>query len=296
MKNKKILARIFALTMTVALVFALSIPCFADTPDNQYQSVLSAFNNYLPSSMNNHIYQEFLSVYGEGVFSYDVLVSGTVTKNTVDTGIAALRIYSGSFLCQGFGYVKVLGNDAQTFVLPIDTSALLTFAFVDGEETLVAIQIESQGAFTVTLFYSLTHDSSDSSIMLTLAEVRINNATIRADLIEELQIGFVSNDPNLKTMNTIPLVLFGDSTVAHPKEFYEGYTFPRIEGVIPPLRTGMFGELYYILGDAIYGSTVGLGSAQEFALTLVATILTFATILLPILIVIGIVVWCFKRF
>lgn len=58
----------------------------------------------------------------------------------------------------------------------------------------------------------------------------------------------------------------------------------------------MYSNLFNILKDAVYGSDAELTGSQEYALTLISTILTYATILLPIIIVIFIVVWCFKRF
>ena len=58
----------------------------------------------------------------------------------------------------------------------------------------------------------------------------------------------------------------------------------------------MYSNLFNILKDAIYGSDVELTGSQEYALTLISTILTYATILLPVILVIFIAVWCFKRF
>lgn len=60
--------------------------------------------------------------------------------------------------------------------------------------------------------------------------------------------------------------------------------------------TDMYSDLYYVLKDAIYGADVELTGSQEYALTLISTILTYATVLLPVLLVVGIAVWCFKRF
>lgn len=58
----------------------------------------------------------------------------------------------------------------------------------------------------------------------------------------------------------------------------------------------MYSNLFNILKDAVYGLDVELTGSQEYALTLISTILTYATILLPVIIVIIIVAWCFKRF
>lgn len=58
----------------------------------------------------------------------------------------------------------------------------------------------------------------------------------------------------------------------------------------------MYTNLFNILKDAVYGSDPELTGSQEYALTLMSTILTYATILLPVILVIFIAVWCFKRF
>lgn len=58
----------------------------------------------------------------------------------------------------------------------------------------------------------------------------------------------------------------------------------------------MYSNLFNILKDAVYGSDAELTGSQEYALTLISTILTYATILLPVILVIFIAVWCFKRF
>lgn len=55
-------------------------------------------------------------------------------------------------------------------------------------------------------------------------------------------------------------------------------------------RSGMFGQLYNILRDAIFGKDVILDNSQDFVLTQISTWMTYIVILLPILVV-GIVLW-----
>lgn len=52
-----------------------------------------------------------------------------------------------------------------------------------------------------------------------------------------------------------------------------------------PTRSGLFGELYYIIRDALYGKNAVLDPTQEFALTQVSTWMTYIVILLPFLVV-----------
>lgn len=66
-----------------------------------------------------------------------------------------------------------------------------------------------------------------------------------------------------------------------------------LEDSATPIRTGMFGQLYSILRDAIFGKDVVLDSNQDFVLTQISTWMTYIVILLPILVV-GLIV--FKLF
>lgn len=50
-------------------------------------------------------------------------------------------------------------------------------------------------------------------------------------------------------------------------------------------RSGMFGQLYNILRDAIFGKDVLLDDSQDFVLTQISTWMTYIVILLPILVV-----------
>lgn len=78
------------------------------------------------------------------------------------------------------------------------------------------------------------------------------------------------------------------------REVYVGSSGGDDNSSIP--SSDMYSNLFNILKDAVYGSDAELTGSQEYALTLISTILTYATILLPVILVIFIAVWCFKRF
>ena len=52
-----------------------------------------------------------------------------------------------------------------------------------------------------------------------------------------------------------------------------------------PTRTGLYGECYHIIRDALYGKNAVLDSTQEFAITQVSTWMTYIVILLPFVVV-----------
>lgn len=54
---------------------------------------------------------------------------------------------------------------------------------------------------------------------------------------------------------------------------------------VPIQKEGLFGQLYYILKEAIYGNVV-IGTSQEFALAQVTQYLVLATVLLPLIFVV----------
>lgn len=67
------------------------------------------------------------------------------------------------------------------------------------------------------------------------------------------------------------------------------------DGSATPVRSGMFGQLYYILRDALFGKNVVLDNAQDFTLTQISTWMTYIVILLPIIVVAVFLVRVFAR-
>lgn len=59
-------------------------------------------------------------------------------------------------------------------------------------------------------------------------------------------------------------------------------------------KSGLYGQLYNIIADAMYGDGAVLDGTQDFALSLVVTLLVLATVLLPVLLVIGIMFRSFR--
>ena len=298
MKNKtKIIARIIALTSALVLVVALTLPCFADAPiTDRSEDVLKAFNNMLPASMNTDAYHEFLSVYGNDLFTYDTLVSGTFYNGTVDTGLYSLSNYMGFIECATFAYVKIVGSEPQYMIAPKGDAFYCGLNSLDGVYATFTVLSEldfNAGQTLVYIDYTQSVDT-DGTILLTPASVTLFGTELPLEAIETMQFGFVASHQDVVTMNTIPKVLFNDGAVVSPREFYNAYFYNRTDGVVPPLKSGMFGQLYYILGDAIFGTTVGIGTAQEFALSLVCTLLVFIVILLPVLLVAAMVCRLFR--
>ena len=298
MKNKsKIIARILALTSALVLVVALALPCFADTSiTDRSEEVLIAFNNMLPASMNTDAYHEFLSVYGNDLFTYDTFVSGTFYNGTVDTGLYSLSNYLGFIECVTFAYVKIIGDEPRHIIVPKGEKYYVGLNSLDGINVnfsvLTSLDFENYEEIA-TVVYTQSVDT-DGMILLTPSSFRLFGTELPLEAVEVIQFGFVASHQDVVTMNTIPKVLFNDGAVASPREFYNAYFYNRTDGVVPPLKSGMFGQLYYILGDAIFGTTVGIGTAQEFALSLVCTLLVFIVILLPVLLVVAMVFKLFR--
>lgn len=72
------------------------------------------------------------------------------------------------------------------------------------------------------------------------------------------------------------------------------YTTASSGGSDAPTRSGMFGQLFTIIKDAIFGQDAVLDSTQEFTLTQISTWMTYIVLLLPIFVVAAILIKCFR--
>lgn len=118
-------------------------------------------------------------------------------------------------------------------------------------------------------------------------EVSVVLAPTSASYITKLN----DNEPDVISLDESALnTLFSGASIY----IYESAQFAPTDPSTP--SSDMYSNLFNILKDAVYGSDAELTGSQEYALTLISTILTYATILLPVILVIFIAVWCFKRF
>lgn len=97
--------------------------------------------------------------------------------------------------------------------------------------------------------------------------------------------GWTNNDPIVNLI--VPASYWSDFGLRFTVNYMEELV---TDGSATPIRSGFFGQLYYLLRDAIFGKDVVLDSAQDFTLTQISTWMTYIIILLPI-IVIAIFLW-----
>lgn len=306
MKNKKILSRILALCSVVVLLFALAIPCFADetsqVPTNA--ELWELFAQQDDDNNGNVAYKELRAV---GFDDHDIYSVGTIY--TFSQNVSYLDYFFT------YGYWGNILNEQNQGALDIP----LAYG---------AVTLTMGGSNEPDLIYYINRLSINylSGAELTIygydSDGIVFNLSYRGDdyAFNELSLGInddydymVSDGQNQDMLDVALMIgywdLYGASdyvraitddaySISYPAGFAygytSGYTANRPDGVVPPAKTGLFGQLYYILSDAIYGENVVLGSTQDFALTLVTTLLVLCVVLLPVLLVVAIMFKLFR--
>lgn len=115
----------------------------------------------------------------------------------------------------------------------------------------------------------LTFRLSADSICFTVIPIEMNFVDGSYPSISDVILYEVSNDSWGDTLGVYMTVEYTTEYV--PKE--------------NTTRSGMYGQLYNILRDAIFGKDVPLDDSQDFVLTQISTWMTYIVILLPILVV-----------
>lgn len=68
MKNTKLFARIFALFITVILLFALALPCFADTSNDIQNAFIARLGNYAQTDAFQVLLEDYPNLLGYSTF------------------------------------------------------------------------------------------------------------------------------------------------------------------------------------------------------------------------------------
>ena len=313
MKNKKIITRVLTLLASVVLVFALAIPCFADEPTISNAEMWELFyaNNSVGSE--NLAYQ---SMHADGFNDIDITIAGSIYMFTgmlsdfntfYSYGVFASILSLSSGQTDVFYVSSEFGRVALTYVNDTYTDTVAYFDFNDisvyyeaRQSVVLSFENASTGAVSLEIRYLFNgSDYVCDTISLNDDQYEYSNSNGNLDSPYRIDVCYITSMGNLYTSDDVIKSLTDDNYyVAYPcgfslgytNGFTDGYTTNRPDGVVPPAKTGLFGQLYYILSDAIYGENVELGSSQDFILTQMATWLTYIVVLLPILVV-AIILW-----
>lgn len=278
MKNNKLFSRVLALSAALLLVVALAVPCFADAPDTVPDDALEAF--YDSWEVSPHPILK--DVLGDRILSYSAVSYGSLSSGRLSTptgipiyGLTVYRAVGDVYLVDSEGGYLALENQSIEFNADADSpDFLLTVS--DSNNTLMFVYIPDGAA-------------------LSLVQVKVNGNELDLDSVSfSVFIGFTDS---VNYMNDFALLLGGtQDSVAYPAEFYEGYIANTNggSGSASTAKTGLFGQLYYILKDAIYGEGVAIGSYQDFMLTQISTWTVYALVFIPIIIGVCFMVKCFR--
>lgn len=270
MKNKKILSRVLALFATVVLMVTLAVPCFADAA---IDDALTSFNGSLSSDAYNPAYLELVDGMGSTFFEADTLISGRL----VGVGDRFYLSSANYGIYQLHGIVSVVADGVQLnpslggYIEVMFYDEYLSIEFVDDSDD-------------VYLWLDCSYNYQDGSVIVddVQGNVAVNN----------VYVAIAGGNDNLSALGFISPALHVDgynNVVYYPRTFLSGYG-SNADGSTVPTRSGLFGKLYYILRDAVYGSNVVLDNAQDFTLTQISLWMTLAVVLLPIICVVVITV------
>lgn len=274
MKNKKFIARALALFATVVLMVALAVPCFADAA---IDDALTSFNGSLSSDAYNPAYLDLVDGMGSTFFDADTLISG----HLVGVGDRFYLSSANYGTYQLHGIVSVVADGVQLnpslggYIEVMFYDEYVSFAFVDDSDE-------------VYLCLDCSYNYQDNSVIVddVQGNVAVNN----------VYVAFAGGNDSLSALGFVSPALHGegyDNVVYYPRAFLNGYG-SNADGSTVTTRSGLFGKLYYILRDAIYGQNVVLDNAQDFTLTQMATWLTYAVVLVPIIFAVVVTVKMFR--
>lgn len=310
MKNKKILSRILALCSVAVLLFALALPCFADETEQPFTNdeLWELFAQHNDDYNWNSAYVLLQEKHFNDIDIYDV---GYLYLLSMDVSSI------GEF-CQYNSFNNMLDPNIQGSV---DVKiwyiyGLLTLTLGGSADPDLAYEIQfiefscqnGLGAyvrgydFDDNLVFDISYVYRYDTYEFTAIEIGEGryNYDARDDFNDDvLDFAFLVEEYSLSYSDDF-YRSFNDDTYykLYPRGFAEGvnsgYAVQRTDGVVPPAKTGLFGQLYYILSDAIYGENVVLGSTQDFALTLVTTLLVLCVVLLPVLLVVALMFKLFR--
>lgn len=288
MKNKKIISRVLALSAALILIFALALPCFADEEIDrmeEWQRFYDAYAHELNSGPFEELYANDFGGYDIDTIS-DLYVFSITGQELVPYGffetVPYLDLQFEDSGAVGYGYGEMIlnfnnnnnnlaGVSFHSIHFSYGTQFYINFEFYDYSANVVAY-----------LSYSFVGGA------FILDEVGIGDDVFGPNDIAAVDIAFLLGEKSLSYSDDCVRSLTDDYyDRLSPQGFNKGtsYSVERPDGVVPPARTGLFGQLYYILYEAIYGADAVIGTTQDFILTQIATWMTFAVVLLPILVV-----------
>ena len=257
MNNKKTIARIFAIFFAMALVVALALPCFADdTSDIDYDQIYNDFINYYGLADSLEL-QTLVEQYGAEQFmiqDYLYIIN--------DCSIYVGKILQGNTL-PTLGPYKI---DYYSYYQSLSYFAMSV------EDTVFSI-------YGPSVVYEWNYHDIAYYML-------VDNENMRLDFVLEYYYNFDSGYYELDTSNEFVtnlvfltntpiddiMPVFSETYSTYsPKEFLNGYTSNKTvvsdPSFVPTSKTGLFGQLYYILKDAVYGSDTVIGTSQDFILT-----------------------------
>lgn len=286
MNKNKISIRVLAIIVTLILTFALAIPCFADEEQNV---VYDSFIAQIPAEMNTPAFEGLVYTAGADLMYYDTVCSGYLTTGENLTGLAGnsndfTAVVQGDFVIDAAGEITFLQN-----------SYLFATCSPDFMTIVIMRDLSLESSMEAFFTYGLTIDD-EGLFHAYLGDLMVNGVSIPVEDASSVSIAYGLYNHYTGLHNNVPSVLFGSYDVLHPTTYRIAYEQGSLGGsgddgvVVEPTRSGMFGQLYYIFRDAIFGKDVILDSTQDFVLTQISTWLTYIVLLLPIL-VIGIILW-----
>lgn len=281
MKNKQIFARIFALLFAMALVVALALPCFAFETDEELNALRDSFLDYygldysLASFIANNIpIEDFITL--EYLYTTDY----TVSYNKPFIG--SYYLFYGAEMSQGNMYIDC---DVEAVALSVADEVSIYHS------SNLSYEWVSHDYITFSLFASDTEviqyrwEYNQASNQYFLADAFYNSVELPDGTVVQMAICGL----NVTLQDDFFIGMCDDCTRYDPRAFGEGAYVYNIGSTPGDTPDGMYGQLYSILRSSLFGDGT-LTPDQQFTLTQTAMWLSWAVILVPIIICVCITV------
>ena len=281
MNNKKMIARIFALLFAMTLVIALALPCFAFETDEELNALRDSFLDYygldgtLASYISKNIpIEDFITL--EYLYTTDY----TVSYNKPFGG--SYYLFYGAEMSQGNMYIDC---DVEAVALSVADEVSIYHM------SNLFYEWVSHDYITFSLFASDTEviqyrwEYNQASNQYFLSDAFYNSVEIPDGTVVQMVVCGL----NVTLQNDFFIGMCDDWLRFNPRAFSEGAYVYNNGSTPEDTPDGMYGQLYSILRSSLFGNGT-LTPDQQFTLTQTAMWLSWAVILVPIIICVCITV------
>ena len=281
MNNKKTIARIFALLFAMTLVVALALPCFAFETEEEIQALTNNFLEYygLDGSLASALAS---TIPIEDFMSYEYLYTTVYTVDYNKPFSGSYYLFYGADMSQGNMYIDC---DVDSLALEVGTECQFLYG------TNLSYEWVSENYITFLIYsdemevlqYRWEYNQETGEYLL--SDAFYNGV----ELPNNTSVAFACGGNSVSLQNEFINACCDISVRYSPLNFTEGAFVYCNGNTTEDVPDGMYGQLYSILRSSLFGNGT-LTPDQQFTLTQTAMWLSWAVILVPVIICVCITV------